>query len=193
MTRGERKQEQYRANLEKYGSELIHLYVECGLSQAAVGKRLGVSQASVGHWLRDLGIAARPPANVGEKNGRFKDGTESRLYRTMIRKEKCSRCESTDQLVIHHKDGNHYSNVVENLEVMCSPCHSRMHKTEWWNSQQPKTHCSKGHPLSGENLLVNRLGHRSCRTCRIVASREYEKKRIELRRQRRLRRDQRVA
>ncbi len=29
-----------------------------------------------------------------------------------------------------------------------------------------KTHCNKGHPLSGENLIVHPNGWRSCRECR---------------------------
>jgi len=35
-----------------------------------------------------------------------------------------------------------------------------------------KTHCKRGHPLSGENLYVNRLtGSRSCNQCRREATR----------------------
>jgi hypothetical protein len=30
-----------------------------------------------------------------------------------------------------------------------------------------KTHCSRGHALSGENLIVRPNGHRRCRSCRI--------------------------
>jgi 5-methylcytosine-specific restriction endonuclease McrA len=30
---------------------------------------------------------------------------------------------------------------------------------------QGKTHCPKGHPYSGDNLLVNKYGHKVCRTC----------------------------
>lgn len=29
-----------------------------------------------------------------------------------------------------------------------------------------KTHCPKGHPYSGENLVITRQGHRICRECR---------------------------
>ena len=35
-----------------------------------------------------------------------------------------------------------------------------------------KTHCSKGHPLSGDNLLVMRDGARRCRICRDACNRE---------------------
>jgi len=32
--------------------------------------------------------------------------------------------------------------------------------------QLAKTHCPRGHPYSGENLLTNRRGQRLCRACR---------------------------
>jgi hypothetical protein len=31
-----------------------------------------------------------------------------------------------------------------------------------------KTHCNRGHPLSGENLIVARSGKRRCRTCHLA-------------------------
>ena len=31
-----------------------------------------------------------------------------------------------------------------------------------------KTHCSAGHPLSGENLFIRRDGRRRCRTCELA-------------------------
>lgn len=43
--------------------------------------------------------------------------------------------------------------------------------TNWERSNCPsavnarKTHCQNGHPLSGENLLQERDGHRRCREC----------------------------
>lgn len=37
-----------------------------------------------------------------------------------------------------------------------------------------QTHCHRGHPLSGENLRINKNGSRSCRTCH----RELERTRL---------------
>jgi hypothetical protein len=36
-----------------------------------------------------------------------------------------------------------------------------------------KTHCVNGHPLSGDNLMIDRCGHRHCRTCRREAHRRW--------------------
>jgi hypothetical protein len=32
--------------------------------------------------------------------------------------------------------------------------------------RRAQTHCKRGHPLSGDNLRLSRLGYRECRTCR---------------------------
>lgn len=41
-----------------------------------------------------------------------------------------------------------------------------------------KTYCLRGHPLSGSNLVPNRLrqGKRECRACKSIHSREYRRK-----------------
>lgn len=68
----------------------------------------------------------------GENHYLWKDGKSRTPYREMIKKVKCEVCPSTNQLGIHHKDGNHYNNVLENLQVLCASCHSRIHKIEFW-------------------------------------------------------------
>lgn len=35
----------------------------------------------------------------------------------------------------------------------------------WGAKNARKTHCPKGHPYAGDNLFVNSLGRRQCRTC----------------------------
>lgn len=39
-----------------------------------------------------------------------------------------------------------------------------------------KTHCLRGHPLSGSNLIVRRNGHRTCRVCRRASQRAWEQR-----------------
>jgi len=51
------------------------------------------------------------------------------------------------------------------------------------NARKPaanKTHCIRGHQLSGDNLRINGLGRRSCRTCaRAAAAAQRERRRAE--------------
>ena len=46
-------------------------------------------------------------------------------------------------------------------------------------NRRAKTHCKRGHPLTGDNLIQRFDGYRACRTCAQVQQREYEKRRRE--------------
>ena len=39
----------------------------------------------------------------------------------------CDFCGSTKDLVIHHINGDHKDNNVNNLKCLCASCHSRLH------------------------------------------------------------------
>lgn len=41
--------------------------------------------------------------------------------------DKCSLCDSTHDLIVHHKDRNRKNNSVENLELLCASCHNKTH------------------------------------------------------------------
>jgi hypothetical protein len=38
-----------------------------------------------------------------------------------------------------------------------------------------KTHCKRGHPLSGPNLFIDRRGDRCCKTCRAAKAEEWRR------------------
>lgn len=114
----------------------MRMYHSEGFSQAALARHYGVAQAAMSKVLGRMGIKAKSKGRMGAENGRYKDGTQSTAYRSMVQKERCNRCGETRWLVIHHKDGVHTNNVPDNLEVLCSPCHSSHHKQEWWNSRK---------------------------------------------------------
>lgn len=39
----------------------------------------------------------------------------------------CTQCGTTDAIQVHHINYNHFDNRVENLVVLCSKCHIRLH------------------------------------------------------------------
>jgi len=41
--------------------------------------------------------------------------------------ERCELCGRYGAMHIHHKDGNPYNNNIENLAVLCSSCHRKVH------------------------------------------------------------------
>jgi DNA-binding MarR family transcriptional regulator len=121
---------------ESRRAEITALYINGPMSQAQLADHYGMSQQGIARALKRMGIKPKSRGRAGEQNGRYIDGTQSTIYRRMVEKTHCNRCGATDQLVVHHVDGDHTNNVVENLEVLCSPCHSSHHKQEWWNSQK---------------------------------------------------------
>lgn len=130
---GNIKRSQEAATLwEARREEIVRMYHTDGMSQASLSKHYGIAQAAMCKVLKRMGINAKSRGRVGEENGRYLHGMSSTLYRKKITKRECNRCGSKDQLLVHHKNGDHFDNELENLEVLCSPCHTSHHKTEYW-------------------------------------------------------------
>lgn len=115
---------------------ILDLYVNGDLSQSELAAVFGVTQQGIARGLKRLGIAAKSKSLPGEANGRFIDGKQSTAYRRMVEKDRCATCGTVETLVIHHIDGVHTNNVPGNLMVLCSPCHSSLHKTEYWRRKK---------------------------------------------------------
>ena len=41
----------------------------------------------------------------------------------------CGKKENKRKLSVHHKDENHYNNILENLQIVCIGCHRKLHQT----------------------------------------------------------------
>lgn len=130
-----RKQEAERVWSERK-EEIEWLYCEQDWSQKKIGSYYEVTQGCIRQVMLRIGIKARTRANCGSKNGRYKDGTQSRLYRALIVKDKCSRCNSEDKLVIHHKNGDHFDNHLDNLQILCESCHNSLTMKLWWDKKK---------------------------------------------------------
>ena len=128
----EARSAQAAALWESKRTEIVRMYHGEGKSQAELAAHYGVAQGAIFKVLKRLGIKAKSRGRKGEANGRYIHGMASTLYRKMVNKECCSRCAATDQLLVHHKDGDHFNNKKSNLEVLCSPCHTSHHKSEYW-------------------------------------------------------------
>lgn len=116
--------------------EIIRRYHDEGLSQADLAIHYGVSQPSMHNVMKRLGIKAKPRWRNGEENGRYIHGMASTLYRNMVKKKACAFCGTTENLCVHHMDGDHMNNKLNNLQVLCSPCHSSHHKKEYWKKRK---------------------------------------------------------
>jgi hypothetical protein len=64
----------------------------------------------------------------------FRNGRLLPLHRHIMQ-EHLGR-ELRSDMVVHHVNGDIHDNRVENLEVMSSSDHSRLHKTQWWKEKK---------------------------------------------------------
>lgn len=131
----ERRQREAAAIWTARKPEILQLYVNGPLSQAQLAVHYGVCQQAITKALQRMEIPTKSRGRAGEMNGRFKDGTQSTLYRQTVEKSHCLRCDTMENLCVHHKDEDHTNNDPANLEVLCMSCHSRMHKQAWWDAR----------------------------------------------------------
>lgn len=43
------------------------------------------------------------------------------------KQERCTICDSSTNIVVHHVDGDRSNNSIENLIPVCSSCHNKIH------------------------------------------------------------------
>jgi len=87
------------------------------------------------NWSKGKNLGPKKPiedyfngANISSNN------LKKRLIKEGIRENKCECCgnfkwlDINIPLELHHKDGNHKNNKLENLEIICANCHYYKHK-----------------------------------------------------------------
>ncbi len=82
--------------------------------------------------------------------GKWKGGSRYVAIAFSAYPHECSHCGSKERLHVHHKDHNRLNEAVENLTILCKPCHHRHHSTK----REP--FCKHGHP---------RTPGTRCKTC----------------------------
>jgi len=163
------RKRQSKITWEAKKKEIKYLYFERRLSQAKMAKYFNISQAWMSKIMIRLGIKSRGNGRSGDENGRYKDGKSSRPYRLVITKDKCKACGVTEDLGIHHKNGDHYDNRLENLEVLCNSCHMSKTKRLWWKAKKEGTPSPKGNGPVGWALRPSKKA-----TKRDVSIKEHE-------------------
>jgi hypothetical protein len=140
----------YRAKWEARKEELIYLYEVKDMSQMQIARYYKTHGKTIQNVMEMLGIPRRGRGRrKGATHYNFKHGKSSVLYRTVITKDKCRKCGTTENLGIHHKNDDHYDNRLENLEVLCNSCHMSETKRKWWAAKKaglptPKSNAPTG-------------------------------------------------
>jgi hypothetical protein len=114
-----------------------------------ISKFLGVKVLTLKRWLNDFGINYNGNksrkgiphveqrisvyAYLGTDKSIESKTLKKKLIEEGLKERKCECCGNylwvgvPIPLELHHKDGNHYNNNLDNLEILCSNCHSLKH------------------------------------------------------------------
>lgn len=135
-----------RLDILKRKNEILQ-WIEEKQSKAYICKQLECKQETLNKYLDLMKIEYNGQQS---KKGQYKGGVEYKsalyyiennlsipshrlklkLFREGLKQEKCEICGISDwqgvkiPLELHHKDCNHYNNLLDNLQILCPNCHS---------------------------------------------------------------------
>lgn len=125
----------------------IRQWIQENQTKAFICKQLHCKPETLNSYLKKMGIEyAGNPQRKGVPRGTnegYKPAIEyiqsttikshilkQKLIRDGLKEYKCEICGNTEwqgqaiPLELHHKDGNHYNNQLENLQILCPNCHA---------------------------------------------------------------------
>lgn len=149
----------------KYSKELMEEAVKNALSIAQVCRNLGLkpiggNYKTVARKIEEFDIDSShftgqswnkglkhipetsifPLEDILKENISYKSDTlRQRLISEGIKKEECEVCGYTENLELHHINGDHYDNRLENLQILCPNCHAKTSNYRGRNSNKNTT------------------------------------------------------
>lgn len=117
-----------------------------GGNYATVKKYLDKYEIDTSHftgqrWNKGIKYLAKtsiiPLSDILQENTSYSSNLlRKRLIAEGLKEDKCERCGYTENLELHHINGNHYDNRLENLQILCPNCHAKTENFRNRNSQR---------------------------------------------------------
>ncbi len=173
-------------------AEMDRLY-RMGFSNAMIAKRYGCLSGSVWARLKKRGTEMRPQSHQRDRLHRHNGGGYFRYGKEYVHRIVAEAWYGPipEGHHTHHIDGDVTNNHPDNLRIMTESEHHRWHLKDrvvdgdgrflpkGTSPDDPrtkirKTHCKRGHPLAGDNLIPMANGVRRCKACSYRAAREWK-------------------
>lgn len=122
-------------------------WIAQGQSKAYISKQLNMHPNTLDNWLKKngieysgnrggKGIKTDPKRKSAIEYMQKEYGVKShalklKMLEDGLKDHKCECCKNTlwnskpIPLELHHKDGNHFNNAIDNLELLCPNCHAQ--------------------------------------------------------------------
>ena len=113
-----------KSNLDKFGIDVSHF----------TGQRWNKGLKHVDRTSR-YSLEDILKENIDYKSSNLKE----RLIIAGLKKNECEVCGYTENLELHHINGNHYDNRLENLQILCPNHHAQTHNFRGRNSTKNST------------------------------------------------------
>lgn len=127
--------------------EQILAWIEEEQPKCYICQQLNCKQDTLNRYLKQMGIEYNGQQNKkGQQKGsnKYKNAMyyiqsgkpiassklKEKLLMDGLKERKCEKCgldswlNGPIPLELHHKDGNHYNNAFENLQILCPNCHA---------------------------------------------------------------------
>lgn len=135
-----------RTDILERKNEILQ-WIEENQSKAFICKQLFCKQETLNNYLKKMGIEYKgnqAGKGIAKSNNRYmtlvdyltnSEDIQSNKIRLKLLKEgykeyKCENCGLTEwmgqpiPLELHHKDGNHHNNTIDNYSLLCPNCHA---------------------------------------------------------------------
>lgn len=158
-------------NFKKNNLELLEKFIKEHKTIVEISNIFSISRNTLRHYLELLNIEYHGVYTNYEIEDYLSNKIpinapilRKKLIKCGLKEEKCEMCGMSEwmgykiPLELHHKNGDHHDNRLENLEVLCSNCHSIKH-----NYSQHKKKCKNCGKEFATNFNQQKFCSKECK------------------------------